>query len=105
MVGVGSFGDILYGSTTLNVLFYDCRGAGSFGDILYGSTTLNVLFCDCRGAGSFGDILYGSCEYASVRDGVPRDYSDLPFDKSQVAALAQKDPDYPGSCGRCYELR
>ena len=59
----------------------------------------------CRGAGAFGDILYGSCQYASIRDGVARDYSDLPFDKAQVAALAQKDPDYPGSCGRCYEIR
>ncbi|DBA97636.1 TPA: hypothetical protein ACH3X3_012531 [Trebouxia sp. C0006] len=64
-----------------------------------------MMLCPCRGAGSFGDILYGSCEYASVRDGIARDYSDLPFDKGQVAALAQKDPDYPGSCGRCYEIR
>ena len=59
----------------------------------------------CRGAGAFGDILYGSCEYASVRDGIPRDYSDLPFFRNEVAALAQKNPDYPGSCGRCYEIR
>jgi hypothetical protein len=22
-----------------------------------------------------------------------------------VAALADADPDYPGSCGRCYEVR
>ena len=62
-------------------------------------------FLFCRGAGAFGDILYGSCQYASVRDGVPRDYSDLPFDKGQVAALACKNPDYPGGCGRCYEIR
>ena len=59
----------------------------------------------CRGAGAFGDILFGSCQYASIRDGVDRDYSDLPFDKAEVAALAQKNPDYPGSCGRCYEVR
>ncbi|KAL3160371.1 hypothetical protein ABBQ32_010699 [Trebouxia sp. C0010 RCD-2024] len=58
-----------------------------------------------RGAGAFGDILFGSCQYASIRDGVKRDYSDLPFDKAEVAALAQKNPDYPGSCGRCYEVR
>ena len=64
-----------------------------------------MMLCPCRGSGSFGDILYGSCEYASIRDGIARDYSDLPFDKGQVAALAQKDPDYPGSCGRCYEIR
>ncbi|KAL0044907.1 hypothetical protein WJX82_001789 [Trebouxia sp. C0006] len=69
-----------------------------------GSDTFKNAYI-ARGAGSFGDILYGSCEYASVRDGIARDYSDLPFDKGQVAALAQKDPDYPGSCGRCYEIR
>lgn len=64
----------------------------------------NQIF-HCRGAGAFGDILFGSCQYASIRDGVDRDYSDLPFDKAEVAALAQKNPDYPGSCGRCYEVR
>ena len=67
-----------------------------------------MLLClyACRGAGAFGDILYGSCEYASVRDGgPPRTYSDLPFYPNEVAALAQKNPDYPGSCGRCYEIR
>ena len=65
----------------------------------------NHVASDCRGAGAFGDILYGSCQYASVRDGVARDYTDLPFDKGQVAALACKNPDYPGGCGRCYEIR
>lgn len=69
----------------------------------HASSTTKCL--PCRGAGAFGDILYGSCQYASVRDGVARDYSDLPFDRAQVAALACKNPDYPGGCGRCYEIR
>lgn len=65
-----------------------------------------VRACLRRGAGAFGDILYGSCQYSAVRDGgPPRTYSDLPFYRNEVAALAQKNPDYPGSCGRCYEIR
>ena len=30
---------------------------------------------------------------------------DLPFPRDQVAAAANVNPDYPGTCGRCYEVR
>ena len=29
---------------------------------------------------------------------------DLPFEKEHAAALANVNPDFPGSCGRCYEV-
>ncbi|GFH29606.1 expansin-like EG45 domain-containing protein, partial [Haematococcus lacustris] len=29
----------------------------------------------------------------------------LPFARDAVAASADQNPDYPGSCGRCYEVR
>ena len=32
-------------------------------------------------------------------------YADEVFPRDAVAALANNDPDYPGSCGRCYEVR
>ena len=35
----------------------------------------------------------------------PVTLQDLPYPKEMYAALAQTDPDYPGSCGRCYEVR
>ncbi|KAK9823593.1 hypothetical protein WJX72_004108 [[Myrmecia] bisecta] len=59
-----------------------------------------------RGAGAFGEIAYGSCGYFETREGVaePQD-QDLPYGTGNVAALANVDPDYPGSCGRCYEVR
>ena len=30
---------------------------------------------------------------------------DMPFDQAHAAALANVNPDFPGSCGRCYEVR
>ena len=30
---------------------------------------------------------------------------DLPFPRDQVAAAANVNPDYPGTCGRCYQVR
>ena len=30
--------------------------------------------------------------------------ADLPYPKEMYAALALTNPDYPGSCGRCYEV-
>ncbi|KAK9807705.1 hypothetical protein WJX72_006675 [[Myrmecia] bisecta] len=59
-----------------------------------------------RGKGAFGDALYGSCGYFETREGAPElDVQDLPFGQVAVAAVANLDPDYPGSCGRCYEIR
>ena len=31
-------------------------------------------------------------------------YANVPYPKQMLAALANIDVDYPGSCGRCYEV-
>ena len=51
-----------------------------------------------RGEGSFSILSYGSCGYTN-RDGA------LPFPRDAVAAAADANPDYAGSCGRCYEVK
>ncbi|GBF89114.1 hypothetical protein Rsub_01831 [Raphidocelis subcapitata] len=51
-----------------------------------------------RGEGSFGILAYGSCGYTNG-DG------SLPFPRAAYAASADANPDYPGSCGRCYQIR
>ena len=48
-------------------------------------------------AGQFGIIEQGSCGYTNS-DG------SLPFPKEMYAAVADTNEDYPGSCGRCYEV-
>ena len=59
-----------------------------------------------RGEGSFGDFLYGSCGYYNKPRSKQRvDYDDLSLPLDGVAALADVNPDFPGSCGRCYEVR
>ena len=32
-------------------------------------------------------------------------YGNQVYPRNAMAALANNDPDYPGSCGRCYEIR
>lgn len=32
-------------------------------------------------------------------------FGDEVYPRTAIAALANNDPDYPGSCGRCYEIR
>lgn len=49
-------------------------------------------------AGQFGIIAQGSCGYTNS-DG------SLPFPKDMYAAAADTNLDYPGSCGRCYQVR
>jgi cullin-associated NEDD8-dissociated protein 1 len=49
-------------------------------------------------AGQFGIIAQGSCGYTNS-DG------SLPFPREMYAANADTNVDYPGSCGRCYEVR
>ena len=59
-----------------------------------------------RGPGAFGSILYGDCQYYSREEGQTSvTYADQAYNKNMVAALASADPDYPGSCGRCYEIQ
>jgi len=59
-----------------------------------------------RGEGSFGDFLFGSCGYFNKpRSKQKIDYDDLQLPLDGVAALADVNPDFPGSCGRCYEVR
>lgn len=48
--------------------------------------------------GQFGALQQGSCGYTNA------DLS-LPFPREVYAALADTNEDYPGSCGRCYEVR
>ncbi|KAG1671486.1 hypothetical protein FOA52_003144 [Chlamydomonas sp. UWO 241] len=66
----------------------------------FGGDTVSGLqrFDDVRGEGSFGILAYGSCGYTNS-DG------SLPFAKETYAAAADANVDYPGSCGRCYEVR
>lgn len=46
----------------------------------------------------FGVIEHGSCGYTNSDDS-------LPFPREMYAAVADTNEDYPGSCGRCYEVR
>lgn len=32
-------------------------------------------------------------------------YDNVPYPKDMLMAVANVDADYPGSCGRCYEVR
>lgn len=48
-------------------------------------------------AGQFGVIAQGSCGYTNS-DG------SLPFPREVYAAVADTNEDYPGSCGRCYQV-
>ncbi|GAX79409.1 hypothetical protein CEUSTIGMA_g6850.t1 [Chlamydomonas eustigma] len=63
-----------------------------------GPSTLSNTYDPARGKGSFGILPYGSCGYTNS-DG------SMPFPKDAIAALADEDDDYPGSCGRCYEVK
>ena len=55
---------------------------------------------------AFGDFLFGSCGYFNKpRSKQNIDTSDLQLPLDGVAALADVNPDFPGSCGRCYEIK
>ncbi|KAK9801963.1 hypothetical protein WJX73_002009 [Symbiochloris irregularis] len=75
----------------------------------YGGTESYLSHYASRGpppSFGFGTPLYGSCDYASQRGNQGQTFQqDFPFPVDQVAALANINPDYPGSCGRCYEIR
>ncbi len=45
-----------------------------------------------------------ACGFAFQNFSRPVTLQDLPYPKEMYAALALTDPDYPGSCGRCYEV-
>jgi hypothetical protein len=55
-----------------------------------------------RGKGSFGILKHGSCGFTDL---MPNGDTYLPFERDAVAASADTNPDYPGSCGRCYAMR
>lgn len=57
-----------------------------------------------RGEGSFGDTLYGSCGLYEQQGNLSVRPQDVPYGDA-VAALGVINADYPGSCGRCYEVR
>lgn len=48
-------------------------------------------------AGQFGVIEHGSCGYTNSDES-------LPFPREVYAAAADTNEDYPGSCGRCYQV-
>ncbi|KAF8059424.1 erkB [Scenedesmus sp. PABB004] len=64
----------------------------------YGGTEALVNAYKDRGIDSFGIIEHGSCGY-TLSDGT------LAYSRDMYAALADTNFDYPGSCGRCYEVR
>ena len=54
----------------------------------------------------FSSQLFGSCGYFNKpRSKQKIDFSDLQLPLDGVAALADINPDFPGSCGRCYEVK
>lgn len=59
---------------------------------------LSQAFDPTRGEGSFGILAQGSCGFTNS-DGT------IPFPQDAVAAAADQNADFPGSCSRCYEVR
>ncbi|PNW76515.1 hypothetical protein CHLRE_11g467656v5 [Chlamydomonas reinhardtii] len=57
-------------------------------------------FSPSRGGGesAFGILEWGGCGYTNA-DG------SMPFPRDAVTSFADTNPDFPGSCGRCYEVR
>lgn len=53
----------------------------------------------------FGTPLYGSCGYLSQDGNQAVDFSNVPFPVDMLSAVANINDDYPGSCGRCYEIQ
>ena len=51
-----------------------------------------------RPAGQFGVIEYGSCGFTEAN-------GTLPYPIDVYAAVSDQNLDYPGSCGRCYQVR
>ncbi|MEW5313055.1 MAG: hypothetical protein WDW38_004649 [Sanguina aurantia] len=76
------------------------RGSWIHGRSTYygGPDVLSKLYDPTRWEGSFGILTHGSCGYT------PSDGS-LPFARDAVAAAADCNPDYPGVCGRCYQVK
>jgi cullin-associated NEDD8-dissociated protein 1 len=58
-----------------------------------------------RGQGAFGNVLYNSCGYYQQTGAEPVTAADLPYGQDFVAAASNVNLDYPGSCGRCYEVQ
>ncbi|KAK9827704.1 hypothetical protein WJX81_002445 [Elliptochloris bilobata] len=80
------------------------RGRGTF----YGGPESFLSNFGDRGPApeyGFGNILFPSCGYFNQQGTGAVSYSNEIFPRDAVAALANNDPDYPGSCGRCYEIR
>ncbi len=59
---------------------------------------------DPNGLKTFGLLSYASC-FSTGSCGYTNGDGSLPFPPESMAALADRDKDFPGSCGRCYELR
>lgn len=94
--------------------FERVRGAGSYGDLHYGSCGMyrkpQVSFV-------FFLVWWWREREKEEKNFTPRRDlkqklqgvhtirpQDLPFDQTYAAAAADANPDFPGSCGRCYEV-
>eukprot|EP00891_Asterochloris_glomerata_P000903 jgi/Astpho2/903/Aster-00744 len=53
----------------------------------------------------FGTSVFGSCGFTSQNGTEAVTEEDVPVADNMVAALANTATDYPGSCGRCYEVK
>eukprot|EP00879_Flechtneria_rotunda_P032789 GHRR01036138.1.p1 GENE.GHRR01036138.1~~GHRR01036138.1.p1 ORF type:complete len:183 (-),score=45.32 GHRR01036138.1:187-735(-) len=60
--------------------------------------SFGLAYDPSRGAGSFGILAYGACGYTNAG-------GTLPYPQTEYSAAADASPDYPGSCGRCYNIR
>lgn len=58
------------------------------------------VFAPSRGGGesAFGILEWGGCGYTNSNGYIP-------FPKEAVSSYADQNPDFPGSCGRCYEIK
>ena len=61
------------------------------------SPQIESAYSGFRGNGSFGVIEDGACGFTNSD-------KSLPFPRDIYAAVADTNADYPGSCGRCYQV-
>lgn len=119
------------GPNTLAETFDPARGEGSFGILAYGACGYtnsdgSLVFAPVRGAGLLpaflaliatcaGPCSHESCVHPSDRQALQLVLFDMinlpPYAlchttlQEMYAAAADANVDYPGSCGRCYEVR
>ena len=101
-----------FGATREWATAYDpTRGEGSFGVLEFGALAGRRAWPPAAGR---RPLPLSSIAAAAAHTDQPRGYTNrvpgdqaasLPFPRDQVAAAADGNPDYAGSCGRCYLVR